>query len=59
MKRAPGYNRVNKTCGLCLTEKLLICEYVDRNRLINSRSELVSKCRHQNKYILKNIKPNG
>ena len=59
LKRAPGYNRKTKACGLCLTEKLMICNYRDRNRLINSRSELVSKCRHQNRYILGNISPNG
>ena len=25
LRRAPGYNKSSKTCGLCLTEKLLIC----------------------------------
>ena len=42
-----------------LNIKLLICEFHDSSRLINKRSELVSKCRHQNKYILRNFKPNG
>ena len=59
LKRASGYNKISKTCGLCLMEKLLICEYPDKNKLINDRSELVSKCRHQYKHILKNSKPNG
>lgn len=59
MKRAPGYNSISKTCGLCTTEKLMICEFEDRDKLLNERSELVSKCRHQNKFILSNIGPNG
>ena len=57
VKRATGYRKTSKTCGLCLTEKLLICEFEDKANLINSRSELVSKCRHQNKHLLKNCNP--
>ena len=59
LRRAPGYNSVSRTCGLCIAEKLAICEYEERDKLLNERSELVSKCRHQNKYILSNVKPNG
>ena len=59
LKRAPGYNCVSKTCGLCTTERLALCEYEDRENLLNGRSEMVSKCRHQNKYVLCNLKPNG
>ena len=55
--KAQGYNKSSKTCGLCLTEKLLICEFPDKENLINDRSELVSKCRHFNKHLLKNCKP--
>ena len=57
LRKAQGYNRSSKTCGLCLTEKLLICEFQDKENLINDRSELVSKCRHFNKHLLKNSKP--
>ena len=57
VKRATGYRKSSKTCGLCLTEKLLICEFEDKANLINDRSELVSKCRHQNKHLLKNCNP--
>ena len=57
--RASGYNKSSKTCGLCLLEKLLICEFPDKENLINDRSELVSKCLHFQKHLLKNCKPNG
>ena len=45
----------NKDCDLCMTEKLLIlskCKEPDNN-LLNSRKELISKCRHSNKFMLK------
>ena len=51
-----GYNRVSKTCDLCLNEKLEILNFKDRDKLLNKRSELISKCRHFNKYLLKNMK---
>jgi len=57
LSRAYGYNKSSKTCGLCLTEKLLICDFLDKDKLINDRSELVSKCIHLNKHLLKNCKP--
>ena len=59
IKFTHGYNSVTKSCSLCLYEKLLICEFHNSSRLINKRSELVSKCQHQNKHILMNFKPNG
>ena len=41
-------------CDLCITEKYhIITSSID---LLNKRSELTSKCRHDNKYILKNYK---
>ena len=56
VKQTHGYNRVSKTCDLCLNEKLEILNYKDRDKLLNSRSEVVSKCRHFNKYLLKEYK---
>ena len=38
-------------CYLCLNENLYILKYKDDN-LLNQRRELVSKCRHKNKYKL-------
>ena len=51
-KKCQGYNPVSKSCHLCLSEKLLICNFKKKDQLLNQRSELVSKCRHQNKFLL-------
>ena len=56
IKTAPAYNNISKRCALCLQEKLHIIEFPDQKNLLNRRSELVSKCRHTNKYLLKNFK---
>ena len=41
----------SKTCNLCLSEKLQIFR-ADPNKLLNKRSELVSKCGHRSKFKL-------
>ena len=46
------YTCGSKRCDLCLTEKLLIAQ-ADPKTLLNKRSEIVSKCRHRNKFTLK------
>ena len=56
LKTAPAYNNIAKRCVLCLQEKMHIIEYPDQRNLLNKRSELVSKCRHMNKFLLKNFK---
>ena len=38
----------------CLDEKLEIA-WADKTRSLNKRSELVSKCRHENKFYLCNF----
>ena len=43
-------------CILRLTEKMEIIDNMDNEDLLNQRSEFVSKCRHQNKYMLKSVK---
>ena len=53
IKHCAAYNPVAKRCILCLSEKLYIAEYEGGN-LLNKRDELVSKCRHLNKYMLIN-----
>ena len=45
-----------KRCMLRLYEKLLIASYPNPEELLNKRSELVSKCRNANKFLLKNFK---
>ena len=43
-----------RKCDFCLTEKLIIARS-DPKKLLNKRTELVSKCRHRNKFLLSNI----
>ena len=49
------YNPVSKRCSLCLNEKLEIATNCSELQL-NSRSEIVSKCRHKNRFKLCNLK---
>ena len=52
---ATPYSNETKRCNLCLTEKLCIMK-ANKSSLLNKRSELISKCRHENKYYLTNFK---
>ena len=45
----------SQKCDLCATEKLLIIMAEPRS-IINKRDEIVSKCRHRNKFTLKYFK---
>ena len=42
-------------CDLCITEKYIIAR-ADQKRLLNKRTEFISKCRHRNKFLLRNVK---
>ena len=46
LAKAAAYNNKTKRCNLCLTEKLHIIR-ADTSSLLNKRSELISKCRHE------------
>ena len=48
----PAYSNITKRCPLCLQEKLAIISYEKPEELLNKRSELISKCRHQNKFLI-------
>ena len=50
------YSNASKKCSLCLEEKLQIMEYPNKNELLNKRTEIISKCRHMNKFLLANYK---
>eukprot|EP00117_Sycon_ciliatum_P020587 scpid102289/ scgid18292/ len=54
--KAPAYSNATKRCPLCLAEKLEILE-ADKIVNINKKSELVLKCRHDNKYYLSKFSP--
>ena len=45
------YNVNTKRCLLCLNEKLEIANYRGNN-MLNKWTEIISKCRHRNKYTL-------
>ena len=55
LSKAAPYSCGSRRCDLCLTEKMLIAT-ADPGQLLNSRAELISKCRHRNKYLLMNLK---
>ena len=59
IKSAPAYSNISKKCQLCLQENFEILNYPNPNKLLNKRSELVSKCRHVNKFLLSNYKSNA
>ena len=51
--RARPYSNITKRCDLCTTEKVMIINSKP-DELLNKRSELISKCRHENKFYLRN-----
>ena len=55
LKRAKPYNPASKSCNLCLLEKYFIIFKPEMTSL-NKRNELVSSCRHANKFLLKAFK---
>ena len=49
-KKVLPYSNISKKCLLCLHEKLKIINYPLPEELLNKRAELISKCRHANKF---------
>ena len=47
-------NPQSKRCSLCLNETLEILEDKEKN-LLNKKYEVISKCRHQNKFMLRTL----
>ena len=54
-KTATPYKGGTRKCDLCLSEKVAIVR-ANPNGLLNKRMELISKCRHRNKFIIGNVK---
>ena len=48
-------NRYYKRYDRCMLEKFSIT-YADPDTLLNKRTELTSKCRHKNRFLLANVK---
>ena len=55
IERASADQPGSRSCNLCLTEKLAIL-LADKRAALNRRSELTGKCRHKNKFKLKNVR---
>ena len=55
IKRVPPNQCGSKIRQLCQAEKMFILQE-DKKNLLNKRSELESKCRHINKFLLKNVR---
>ena len=55
-KEIPPNSNIPKKCLLCLHKKLEIINHPRPDELLNKRSELISKCRHANKFLLRNYK---
>ena len=53
--KAHPYVCGSRKCDLCLTEKLIIRK-ANPETLLNTCNELVSKCRHMNKFTLRRFK---
>jgi len=53
LRQARPYSNISKRCNLCNMEKFFIICHPEMSTL-NSRSELVSTCRHAAKFKLKN-----
>ena len=51
---ASAYSNKSKRCHLCLTEKIYLVR-AKKPSLLNKRTELISKCRHENKFYLANF----
>ena len=54
LDKAKSYGPGSGKCMLCLTEKYHIL--FSKNSLLNSHSELKTKCWHENKFYLSNYK---
>ena len=52
VKRAPAYSKETQNCQLCLSEKTFILLANEKTSL-NKRKEILSKCRHRDKWLLK------
>ena len=55
LRTAKACSNITKRCSLCLHEKLAIITYPYLDELLNRQSELVTKCRHENKFLLKTL----
>ena len=48
------YKCGTRNCDLCQTEKYVIAR-ANQEHLLNKRTEIISKCHHRNKYLIKKL----
>ena len=53
-EKAKAYSSVTKRCMLCLSEKFHIL--FSKERLLNNRNKIISKCREENRHKLRDYK---
>ena len=53
-KRASAFSNASRKCQLCIAEKVAIIT-AEKELTLNKKSELVSKCRHENTFYLSNF----
>ena len=54
LKKSNPYRGGGSTCSLCTLEKIAILEG-DKEKMLNERSEILNRCRHKSKFLLKNF----
>ena len=59
LRTVKAYSNITRRCSLCLLEKLAIITYPYQDEVLNSQSEPATKCRHENKFLLKNFNSNN
>ena len=57
-KKGLAYSSISKSCLLCLYDKIAIITFRNQGNLLKKTSELMHKCRHENKFLLSNYKSN-
>ena len=55
LAKAKEYSAESKKCYLCCKEKIEIMRNINDPENLNSRSELMGKCRHRNKFLLSHV----
>ena len=58
LRTAKTYSNITEKCSFSLHEKLVVINYPDPDEILNRRSELVNKCRHENKFLSKDFNSN-
>ena len=58
LKIVSGYTIISRQCLLCLNETVYTATYYNQEELLNKQPEVISKCCHENKFLLANYKAN-